>query len=222
MKRLLTLLLLFIPAFSLFATDYYYVKADVLNVRSQPSKSGSIVGVVKKGNIVTTESEAYNGWIKISTSTITGYVSTDYLRFSHSKNNSVPVKEKKASSSPIRLGFWGWTIVLVIISLICRGLRSIFEAVDWIAYLLPWAAFIIVWISEGFWAGLLYGIIGCIAISLLFGIGGGTQIRKFGRRYTLTCDKCGYEHLKITEETDLGVVTRCRRCGQVCYHMLNH
>ena len=94
MKRFLTLLLLFIPAFTLFATDYYKVKADVLNVRSQPSKSGSIVGVVKKGNIVTAESEVYNGWINISTSAITGYVSADYLEFSHS--------EKKHSEEKIQ------------------------------------------------------------------------------------------------------------------------
>lgn len=121
MKRLLILLLLFIPAFTLFATDYYYVKADVLNVRSQPSKSGSIVGVVKKGNIVTAESEVYNGWIKISTSTISGYVSTEYLRFSHSKDKAQEKSEdnniKLLLKRIIRKAFgWFIPILLIIIS----------------------------------------------------------------------------------------------------------
>lgn len=120
------------------------------------------------------------------------------------------------------MGFIGWIVVLVVVAIICRALRSVFEAIDWIAYLFVLAAFIIVWIAEGFWMGLLAGFIGCIAMSLLFGIGSGTEVRKFGNKYTLSCDKCGYGNLEITEHTDRGVVTRCKRCGQVCHYTLNH
>lgn len=120
------------------------------------------------------------------------------------------------------MGFIGWTIVLIVVAILCRILRSIFEAIDWIVYLLVLAAFIIVWITDGFWMGLLAGFIGCVAVSLLFGIGSGTEVRKFGHKYTLSCDKCGYDNLEITAHTDDGVVTRCRRCGQVCHHTLNH
>lgn len=120
------------------------------------------------------------------------------------------------------MGFIGWAIVLIVVVIICRALRAVFKAIDWIVYLFVLAAFIIVWIMDGFWMGLLAGAIGCVAVSLLFGIGGGTEIRKFGYKYTLTCDKCGYDHLEITAHTDDGVITRCKRCGHVCHYTLNH
>lgn len=120
------------------------------------------------------------------------------------------------------MGFIGWAIVLVVVAIICRALRAVFEAIDWIVYLFVLAAFIIVWITDGFWMGLLAGVIGCVVVSLLFGIGGGTEVRKFGYKYTLTCDKCGYDHLEITAHTNDGVVTRCKRCDHVCHHTLNH
>lgn len=34
------------------------------------------------------------------------------------------------------MGFIGWAISIVVVAIICRALRSIWEAVDWIAYLL--------------------------------------------------------------------------------------
>ena len=43
------------------ATDYYSVTADVLNVRNQPSKSGAVVGVVKRGDVVAAQSNDYEG-----------------------------------------------------------------------------------------------------------------------------------------------------------------
>ena len=123
------------------------------------------------------------------------------------------------------MGFIGWVISIVVVAIICRALRSKWEAVDWIAYLLYLLVlilFVCTWVSEGFWAALLTGLLGCLAIAILFGIGGGTEVRMFGHKYTLTCDKCGYENLEITEYTDLGVVTRCKRCGETCHHILNH
>lgn len=120
------------------------------------------------------------------------------------------------------MGLFGWIIILAVAALICRALRSIWAAVDGIAYLSVLILFIVAWVSEGFWTALLVGVLGSIAISFLFGIGSGTEVRKFGHKYTLTCEKCGYDNLEIMEHTDFGVVTRCRRCGQVCHHTLNH
>lgn len=120
------------------------------------------------------------------------------------------------------MGFIGWAVVLVVVGIICRALRSVFEAIDWIAYLCVLAVFIFVWITNGFWSGFFAGIIGGIVVSLLFGFGDGTEVRKFGNKYTLTCDKCGYDELEITSHTDYGVMTRCKRCGRECHHILNH
>ena len=116
----------------------------------------------------------------------------------------------------------GWIIVLFVVSIICRLLRSLSEVVDYIAYLIVLAAFIIVWINAGFWFGLLAGFVGMIAIYLLFGIGSGTEVKKFGRKYTLSCKDCGYDDLEILEENEVGVCTRCKRCGKVCFYTLNH
>lgn len=120
------------------------------------------------------------------------------------------------------MGILGWAIVLIVASIVCRVLRAAFKVVDWIVYLFVLGAFIYVWINDGFWMGLITGIIGCIVVSLLFGIGSGTEVRKFGHKYTLSCNNCGYDDLEITSHTELGVVTRCRRCGEICHHTLNH
>lgn len=120
------------------------------------------------------------------------------------------------------MGIIGWIIILIVATIVCRVLRSVFEAIDWIAYLLVPAAFIFVWITNGFWSGLLAGIIGCAAVSLLFGIGGGTEVRMFGNKYTLTCTKCRYDDLDIAERTDNGIITtRCKRCGHKDIFRLN-
>ena len=87
------------------------------------------------------------------------------------------------------MGLFGWIIILAVAALICRALRSIWEAVDWIAYLSVLILFIVAWVSEGFWTALLVGVLGSIAITFLFGIGSGTEVRKFGHKYTLSCEK---------------------------------
>lgn len=120
------------------------------------------------------------------------------------------------------MGFIGWIIALVVISIVCRALRSIFKVVDWIAYLIVLAAFVIVWITNGFWMGLLAGIIGCVVVAILFNIGGGTEVKMFGHTYTLECDKCGYDHLEILEYTEVGVRVRCKRCGKESFFILRH
>lgn len=120
------------------------------------------------------------------------------------------------------MGFILCAILLVVLAVVCRALRAKFEAVDWIVWLPVLAAFIIVWIIEGFWMGLLILLIGGVAVEILFGISDGTVVHRFGYKYTLTCTKCGYDHLKIIDEDEQGVTTRCKRCGAKHYHPLIH
>lgn len=120
------------------------------------------------------------------------------------------------------MGFFGVLILLVIISLILRALRSIFVWIDFIAYAILIIVPIIMWISEGFWPALITFFGAAIAISLLFGIGSKTEIHRFGHKYSLECSECGYGNLEILREEDNVVVTKCKRCGQVCAHTLNH
>ena len=88
MKKLLVIFVFLLSPLFVMATDYYSVTADVLNVRNQPSKSGAVVGVVKSGDVVVAQSNDYEGWMKVSTSSVSGYVSSKYLRYSHSKDTS--------------------------------------------------------------------------------------------------------------------------------------
>lgn len=123
------------------------------------------------------------------------------------------------------LGLIGSIIALIVIAIICRALRARFKVVDIIVTLSMLATFIITWIFDGFWMGLLYFFCAALIARLFFGIGGsstGTTVRKFGYEYTLKCKKCRYEDLEILEHTDDGVITQCKRCGYTQGHILNH
>ena len=61
MKKFLVILVFLLLPMFIMATDYYSVTADVLNVRNQPSKSGAVVGVVKRGDVVAAQSNDYEG-----------------------------------------------------------------------------------------------------------------------------------------------------------------
>ena len=106
------------------ATDYYSVTADVLNVRNQPSKSGDVVGVVRRGDVVAAYSNEYEGWIKISTSTVTGYVSSKYLKYSYSKDTATEQsknKKPKLTFKKIIGKILGWLIPILLIILSFAG-----------------------------------------------------------------------------------------------------
>ena len=121
------------------------------------------------------------------------------------------------------MGILGTIIAIVITSAVCRALRAHFKAVDSIACVIILIVFIHTWITEGFWMGLLYAFITGTIVTLIFGWGEGTEVHDFGHKYTLKCDKCGYEKLDIMSHTDDGVViTKCQRCGHVCTHTLIH
>ena len=120
------------------------------------------------------------------------------------------------------LGLIGSIIALIIIAIICRALRARFKVVDYIVGLSMLATFIITWISDGFWMGLLYFFCAALIARLFFGMGGGTTVQKFGHEYTLKCKKCMYEDLEILEQTDDGVITQCKRCSYTSYRTLLH
>ena len=120
------------------------------------------------------------------------------------------------------MGFLGSIITLIIIGIICRALRARFKAVDWIAYLFILAVFILTWIEDGFWIGLLSGFFSLIIVVLVLGMGGGTEIKRFGYKYMLVCKECGYEKLEILDDTGDMINTRCKRCGYTQEHILNH
>ena len=110
----------------MMATDYYSVTADVLNVRNQPSKSGAVVGVVKRGDVVAAQSNDYEGWMKVSTSSVSGYVSSKYLKYSHSKDTSAEQNHNngpKLTFKKIIGKILGWLIpiLLIILSFAVNG-----------------------------------------------------------------------------------------------------
>lgn len=127
MKKLLVVLVFLLSPLLMLATDYYSVTADVLNVRNQPSKSGTVIGVVKRGDIVAAQSDDYEGWIKISTSSVSGYVSSRYLKYSHSKDTATEQsKDKKPKWTFKRIigRILGWIIPILLIILSFVGDRS--------------------------------------------------------------------------------------------------
>jgi N-acetylmuramoyl-L-alanine amidase len=73
----------FLLSFQVDRTEAAYsfqakVNADVLNVRSQPGTSSSIVGKLKQGQVVTVY-EQRNGWSRIAYGSLKGWVSSNYI-----------------------------------------------------------------------------------------------------------------------------------------------
>ncbi|WP_148630457.1 SH3 domain-containing protein [Bacillus sp. E214] len=58
------------------------VNADVLNVRSKATTKSSVIGKIKKGKVVTVQSEQ-NNWSKITYDKKTGWVMSKYLTYSN-------------------------------------------------------------------------------------------------------------------------------------------
>ena len=77
------------------------------------------------------------------------------------------------------MGILGLIIALIIIAIICRALRARFKVVDNIVYLSILATFIITWISDGFWMGLLYAFCASLIGVLFFGMGKKKQRLKY-------------------------------------------
>ena len=74
------------------------VTASYLNVRSEPSSSGTLVGVLSKGSTVTI-TERLDGWYKIESNGLTGYVSAEYISTDGSSGSSSSGSSSSGSAS---------------------------------------------------------------------------------------------------------------------------
>ncbi|QFK72938.1 SH3 domain-containing protein [Pradoshia sp. D12] len=78
------------------------VNADVLNVRSKATTKSSVIGKIKKGKVVTVQSEQ-NNWSKITYDKKTGWVMSKYLTYSnwtgYAKVNNLSIKKTASSSA---------------------------------------------------------------------------------------------------------------------------
>ena len=63
MKKYLFVFVMFTLAYNVFA-EFYYVKANALNVRSKPTKDSKVVRVLKKGDKVNVLKKS-NNWAKV-------------------------------------------------------------------------------------------------------------------------------------------------------------
>lgn len=120
------------------------------------------------------------------------------------------------------MGFWGVLALLVVVSIILRVLRSFFVWIDYIAYALIIIPSIVIWVQEGFWWALVAFFLIGIVIVLLFGLGDSQEVRRGRYKWSLTCSECGFGDLEILKEDESYVVTKCKRCGKVAGHILNH
>ncbi len=66
---------------------------DNLNVRSEPSKSGEIIGKLQNGNKLTVIGEVDNNWYKIQTAELSGYCSADYVKINGKVTTEVTVNK---------------------------------------------------------------------------------------------------------------------------------
>ena len=74
------------------------VTCDVLNVRSGPGTSNSVIGSLKRGNSVAVKAKS-NGWYKVSYGSGTGWVCGDYLSVGQSSPAKAPAQSKPSSPS---------------------------------------------------------------------------------------------------------------------------
>lgn len=119
----------------------------------------------------------------------------------------------------------GSVVGLIVLSIILRLLRRLFRVVDYLIYFFVFGISIYVWVTEGFWWGILVFFVSALIVSILTGMGSRTEIRRYGKKWSFECSECGYGNLEVLsdEATDMGsvIVTKCPRCGQKQVWSLN-
>lgn len=93
--------------------ETYIVTANKLNVRSEASKTGNIIGTFQQGDAVTVEGIS-GDWATVDIHGETGYVSTQYLASPESVQKSTETK-KKSSVTEIIGEIIGTIIIVSII-----------------------------------------------------------------------------------------------------------
>lgn len=74
------------------ASGTQMMATTTVNIRSKASTSGSIMGVVPQGYVVTVTGSAENGWLPVSYAGIEGYIKQEYLGTAYvgDNNNGIP------------------------------------------------------------------------------------------------------------------------------------
>lgn len=106
-------------------------------------------------------------------------------------------------------------IIIAVVILICRFLRSRYKWVDFIVYGIMFIEPIMVWISSGFWAALVTFFCLVFVMALLFGIGSNTELKRFGKVFSMECQECGYGKVDIIDDNWEVITFRCKRCGLI-------
>ena len=156
MKRALFLLLMLFLVFAGYAAEQYRVNvSSTLNVRSAPDKNATVLGSVKKGDLVTVD-DISGGWAKISFKGSTGYVSSQYISRSTTSNSSSSGYSYQGSWSErmfnaiYNWGFFGYIILYFLIPIVVTVIFVTIPVtiVALFRFLPNWVFLIIVFIME--------------------------------------------------------------------------
>lgn len=114
-----------------------------------------------------------------------------------------------------------WTIIILVVAFIgLRLLRLAWKGADALLFVIGLGVSITLWITNGFWSGLICFVVYLIAHGIV--IGSNTEVKRGNLRWEFECSKCGYNKVDIIDENEYAVKTRCPRCGNEQIHGLLH
>lgn len=113
------------------------------------------------------------------------------------------------------------TIAVFVIAFVgLRLLRRVWAGADVLLFVIGLVLSIVIWITNGFWSGLICFIVYLVAHGIV--IGSNTEVRRGNLRWQFECPECGYNKVDIIYENEYAVRTRCPRCGNEQLHGLIH
>ena len=114
----------------------------------------------------------------------------------------------------------GTIIILVLVFIGLRILRRVWVGADVLLLIVGLGLSIVLWVTNGFWTGLICFIVYLIAHGIV--MGSNTEVKRGNLRWEFECSKCGYNKVDIVDENEYAVKTRCPRCGNEEIHGLVH
>lgn len=114
----------------------------------------------------------------------------------------------------------GTIIILVVAFIGLRLLRRVWTGADVLLFVVGLGFSIVLWVTNGFWTGLICFIVYLAAHGIV--MGSSTEVKRGNLRWEFECSKCGYNKVVIVEENEYAVRTRCPRCGKEEIHGLVH
>lgn len=106
-------------------------------------------------------------------------------------------------------------VIGIIVGLIERNNYSLANIIQIVLAVPLLGLFIYLWITDGFWSGMLL----ILLLGIPFGVGmhitglPDTVVHRGSRRYSLECKNCGCTKLEILCEDENHVTYKCRNCG---------